>query len=86
MAAAMDAVVLGAYEGLPVTMAVGAFALVALGGYGRREMGPKSDVDLLFLFRKEKDKAPEFISGVLHPLWDLGFDIGHSSRTLREAG
>ena len=86
MAAAMDAVVLGAYEGLSVQTAVGAFALVALGGYGRQEMGPKSDVDLLFLFRKEKDKAPEFITGVLHPLWDLGFDIGHSSRTLREVG
>ena len=86
MAAAMDAVVLEACEGLRREMAVGAFALVALGGYGRREMGPKSDVDLLFLFRKEKDKVPEFIRGVLHPLWDLGFDIGHSSRTLREAG
>ncbi len=59
-------------------------ALIALGGFGRREMAPHSDVDLLFLFKKDADKSPEFISGVLHPLWDLGFDVGHSSRTVTE--
>jgi len=61
------------------------FALVALGGYGRQEMSPYSDVDLLFLHAKDKDRTPELISGVLHPLWDLQFDIGHSSRTISEA-
>ncbi|MFC1526807.1 bifunctional uridylyltransferase/uridylyl-removing protein GlnD [Candidatus Latescibacterota bacterium] len=60
-------------------------ALVALGGYGRQEMSPYSDVDLLFLFRRERDKSADFISGVLHPLWDLAFEIGHSSRTITEA-
>ncbi len=86
LAATMDAVVHAAYEkGLEQTTG-DAHALVALGGYGRQEMAPYSDVDLLFLFRREKDKTPGFIAGVLHPLWDLGFEIGHSSRTLREVG
>lgn len=84
LADGMDAVVKGAYTVATKENNVPAHALVALGGYGRREMGPYSDVDLLFLFKKEKDKSPEFISGVLHPLWDLGFDIGHSSRMLGE--
>ena len=59
-------------------------ALIALGGYGRQEMAPHSDVDLLFLFRRERDKAPDLITGVLHSLWDLGFDLGHASRTIDE--
>ncbi len=84
LADGMDAVVMGAYALASQRGAVPEHALVALGGYGRWEMGPYSDVDLLFLFKKEKDKNPEFISGVLHPLWDLGFDIGHSSRMLGE--
>ena len=54
-------------------------------GYGRREMSPCSDVDLLFLFDREKDKSAGLISGVLHPLWDVGFDIGHGSRTITES-
>jgi [protein-PII] uridylyltransferase len=61
------------------------FALVALGGYGRQEMSPYSDVDLLFLYARDRDRTPKFISGVLHPLWDLQFEIGHSSRTISEA-
>lgn len=81
---AVDAVVLATYERSRLEMG-GVHALVALGGFGRREMAPYSDVDLLFLFKKETDKSPEFISGVLHPLWDLGFDVGHSSRTVTES-
>ena len=78
-----DAIVTLAYE-RSTSKNMSPHALVALGGFGRREMAPYSDIDLLFLFRTERDKSPEFISGVLHPLWDLGFDVGHSSRTLSE--
>ena len=78
---AMDAVVLSIYQSaMPQT--TGPHALVALGGYGRCEMAPYSDVDLLFLFAKSQDKVPEAVAGVFNPLWDLGFEVGHSSRTL----
>ena len=80
---AMDAVVLSIYQSaMPQTS--GPHALVALGGYGRCEMAPHSDVDLLFLFAKSQDKVPEVVAGVFNPLWDLGFEVGHSSRTLDE--
>ncbi len=78
-----NAIVLAAY-GRAASQPVGPHALVALGGFGRGEMAPYSDIDLLFLFKRDRDKAPEFIAGVLHPLWDLGFEVGHSSRTVGE--
>ena len=59
--------------------------LLALGSYGRKELSPHSDIDLLFLFAKESDKDAQFISGVLNPLWDLAFTVGHSSRTTAES-
>jgi [protein-PII] uridylyltransferase len=60
-------------------------ALLALGGYGRKEMSPYSDIDLLFLTR---DKAPEGlyrgVRGTLHLLWDAKVELGHSVRTVEE--
>ncbi len=57
--------------------------LVALGGYGRREMSPYSDVDLMVLYRPEAAVVvPGFVKQVLHPLWDVGFQVGHSVRTI----
>ena len=85
IAAAVDAVVLEAYADALQQGREEGHSLVALGGYGRQKMSPHSDIDLLFLFAKEKQKDPAFISGVLHPLWDVGFDLGHSSRTVAEA-
>lgn len=59
--------------------------LVALGGYGRRELAPYSDIDLMVLYRPEAGKIiAEFVKGVLHPLWDAGFQIGHSVRTIQD--
>ncbi|HSN04651.1 MAG TPA: [protein-PII] uridylyltransferase [Nitrospira sp.] len=59
--------------------------LVALGGYGRRELSPYSDIDLMILFRPEAAKiVPEFVRQVLHPLWDIGFQVGHSVRTIQD--
>ena len=59
--------------------------LVALGGYGRRELAPHSDIDLMFLFRPEaKPHVESLVRAVLHPLWDVGFQVGHSVRTIRD--
>ena len=59
--------------------------LVALGGYGRRELAPHSDIDLMVLFKADaKAMIPELVKTVLHPLWDAGFQVGHSVRTIQE--
>ncbi|HVU37248.1 MAG TPA: [protein-PII] uridylyltransferase [Opitutales bacterium] len=66
-------------------------SLVALGGYGRSELCPYSDVDLMFLFplgAKPKVLEPiqkAYTDEILYPLWDLGQKIGHSTRTIKEA-
>jgi len=60
--------------------------VVALGGYGRRELAPHSDIDLMFLFKPGSDKAVEsLVRAVLHPLWDCGFQVGHSVRTIADS-
>lgn len=59
--------------------------LVAVGGYGREEMHPASDVDLLILLSGEPDSDEQAsLSDFVTSLWDLGLEIGHSVRTLDE--
>lgn len=62
------------------------FAVVALGGYGRYEMAPHSDVDVMVLFDNEQTKNAnaESAQKFLHSLWNLGFDVGHSVRTIKD--
>lgn len=62
-------------------------ALCAVGGYGRAEMAPFSDLDLLFLTNDKKmsayvERLTEF---VLYMLWDLGLKVGHSVRTVDQS-
>ncbi|MEM8684603.1 MAG: nucleotidyltransferase domain-containing protein, partial [Pseudomonadota bacterium] len=60
-------------------------ALVAVGGYGRGELHPGSDVDILVLLPDSMpDEAETRLSGFVTALWDLGLSIGHSVRTVRE--
>ncbi|MFZ5562978.1 MAG: [protein-PII] uridylyltransferase [Thermodesulfobacteriota bacterium] len=61
------------------------FAVVALGGYGRQEMCAHSDIDLLFLFKKQVPREAEaLIREIVYPLWDMGFEVGHATRSIRE--
>lgn len=58
--------------------------MVALGGYGRGELAPYSDLDILFLHTGHRHaQVREFIEQLLRLLWDAGLTIGHSLQTLR---
>lgn len=60
-------------------------SLIAVGGYGRGDMAPHSDVDIGFLTPfKRTSWAEQVIEAQLYTLWDLGLKVGHSSRTLDE--
>ncbi len=57
------------------------YAIIALGGYGRGQLNPKSDIDLLFLFDQVRKEDP-LTRSVLHTLWDLRFEVGYSTRSI----
>jgi len=58
-------------------------AILALGGYGRREMGLFCDVDLLFLHDSvPENKMRKIAEGILYPFWDNGVEIGGATRTI----
>ena len=64
------------------------FCLLALGGYGRRELFPCSDIDLLFLSESSEQEAfrREAVATLLRELWDLRLRVGHSLHSLAECG
>lgn len=59
-------------------------ALIALGGYGRRELCPQSDLDVVIAYEGRWKGLNEIASAVWYPLWDAGFKLGHAVRTVRE--
>jgi [protein-PII] uridylyltransferase len=68
-------------------------ALVAIGGYGRGELNPHSDIDVMFLHNLEhaavaRGKADPSLAaitdGMLYPLWDIGLKVGHSVRSVED--
>jgi [protein-PII] uridylyltransferase len=63
----------------------GPCALIAVGGYGRGELFPHSDVDVLLLFNTPPDAAQgQAIEQFVGQLWDIGMEIGHSVRTVAD--
>ena len=80
----VDHVLICGWHGI-MTDAMTDLALVAVGGYGRGELHPCSDIDVMLLLpkgRKEKwrDRLEQFVAF----LWDIGLDVGHSVRTISD--
>jgi [protein-PII] uridylyltransferase len=63
-------------------------AIVALGGYGRAQLNPHSDIDFMFLHNRQiaanrpLPHLSKIIDGILYPLWDIGLKVGHSVRSI----
>ena len=63
-----------------------AMSVIATGGYGRGELAPHSDIDLMFLLPyKLTPRAEQVVEYVLYTLWDLGLKVGHATRSADEA-
>ena len=61
-------------------------SVVATGGYGRGELAPLSDIDLLFLRPyKQTPRGEQIVEYMLYLLWDLGLKVGHATRTVDES-
>ncbi|MCC6415402.1 MAG: [protein-PII] uridylyltransferase, partial [Opitutaceae bacterium] len=79
-----------AVTGYPHGVLPAPMALLALGGYGRGELSPFSDVDVMFLYPSKTKPAAikplqeHLTNEILYPLWDCGLKVGHSSRTVEE--
>ena len=59
--------------------------LVATGGYGRSELCPLSDIDLLVLVPAHNETTKKAVETILYPLWDVGLKVGQSVRTVSES-
>ncbi len=84
--AQVDRLVLEAAAELLIPAAPAGLAVLAVGGYGRRQLFPYSDVDLLLLFESEKLAlaSKDAIAAFLRHLWDSGLRVSHSVRTPAE--
>jgi len=78
----VDAHLRDAWEMLAIP---GDLALVAVGGYGREELFPKSDIDLLILLPQQPDtELQQILQKLIGVFWDIGLEVGHSIRTISD--
>ncbi len=72
---------------VPRRLAAGGLALVAVGGYGRQELCPRSDVDVMLLHNggRHRDGLRAMAERIWYPVWDAGLKLGHAVRTPKEA-
>ena len=83
ISALTDEVVSELFRAISAEQGGPSLALVATGGYGRRELSPRSDVDLLALLPEKKNDRAEKVAEQLHrALWDAGLEAGFAARTL----
>jgi [protein-PII] uridylyltransferase len=69
----------------PNPTAADQLCITAYGGYGRGELAPKSDLDLLFVLPyKQTPRGEQVVEHILYLLWDLGFKVGHATRSIDE--
>ncbi|MBU2587320.1 MAG: bifunctional uridylyltransferase/uridylyl-removing protein, partial [Alphaproteobacteria bacterium] len=70
---------------VPNRTAAERLAILAVGGYGRAEMAPHSDIDIAFITPMRRSPwCEQVIEAMLYLLWDLGLKVGHSSRTVAD--
>ncbi len=82
----VDEYIVNSYRRIELPECEGRIALLALGGFGRQELFPYSDVDLMILYHpKVKKQIAKITDAVLYPLWDTGLEIGHGVRTVAES-
>ncbi len=81
----MDSLVRKAFQRAQLQADIPSICLIAIGGYGRGELAPHSDIDLLLLYPSaQKEGLPPLVEKILYPLWDLGLEVSCSSRSIHE--
>ncbi|MCZ6677300.1 MAG: [protein-PII] uridylyltransferase [Candidatus Poribacteria bacterium] len=76
-----------AKSGSPLLTEETPVAILALGGYGREELNPYSDIDIMLVYEASQGSAKRlepFAGQLIATLWDVGFEVGHSCRSLKE--
>jgi len=68
----VDKIVIELVKNILLTHPLSDFTLIAVGGYGRKDLSPKSDVDLLFIYKKSNKNIRAFITTLNNSLWDIG--------------
>ena len=81
----VDKIVKELLENILFTHPLTDYTLIAVGGYGRKDLSPKSDVDLLFIYKKSNKNIRTFITALNNSLWDVGLEVGISFLTVKQA-